>query len=269
MVQDVEKDGARNERSGHEINSRLMAQLEPIVRLLKMVDSMEMPPNEFETALQHKLDVVPNLHTHPGAADKPTIVARTRPAGAARGNAQNDGPNFEVSLASNADLTAVEQAENAARKAALEQQNALPAWHMSSTVTAENTAAVESKSEASSDAQATVKEEVKSEVNEEVVKGEDGEQKPADAGLDESIAAYYAAMAKEAEEGRKEDEEEEEEEESDEEDEFEDVAVGAGAGAPATDAGESATEPTTLKREYDEFAADNDNNDEKEANEDS
>lgn len=276
LVQEMEKNGgsggatARAERSAHEINSRLMAQLEPIVALLKQIDSMEIPANEFDTAFAHKVDVIRNLHTHPSgaattaaaAAAKPTIVARNaRPGGAGtvRGTAQDSLDNFEVSLASNAEMSAAEQAEMSARKAALEKQNALPAWHVSSTLAGESTAATDATDGKA--AGAAVKEEVKEDVKEEGVKTEGGKAKAgADEGLDERVAAYYAAMAKEAEEDKKR-EEEEEEEESDEEDEFEDVTVGAGAGPAAggeAGTGESATEKTTLKREYDEFAADND-----------
>lgn len=119
------------DRTGHEKNSKLMAQLDNMLKLLKQIDSVEIPPNDFETAWQHKVDVIRNQQTHPTRA---AIVVPSKQQEAVRGNLQTDASALEISLTSTEEKSAAEQAEEAARKAALEKQNALPVWHTHSTV---------------------------------------------------------------------------------------------------------------------------------------
>lgn len=202
------------DRTGHEKNSKLMAQLDGMLKLLKQIDATEIPPNDFETAWDHKVDVVRNQQTHPS---RPAVAVTSSKQEAVRGNTRTDANAIEVSLTSSAEKSAAEQAAEQARKAALEKQNALPVWHTHSTVstTAGNVNPI--KTETTVDVKPEIKEEE--------------EQKPDLDALDD-IAAYYAEIAR-----NKAEEASSAEEESDEEDEFEDVGGisgnGSAVGTPA------------------------------------
>ncbi|KMP00742.1 hypothetical protein CIHG_03189 [Coccidioides immitis H538.4] len=231
---EVEGGGAAD-RTGHEKNSKLMAQLDPMLKLLKQIDSVEVPPNDFDTAWDHKVDVIRNQYTNPS---RPGVVVSKQSA--VRGVSKTDASTLEVSLTSTAEKSAEEQAREAARKAALEKQNALPIWHTQSTVSTD-VRLPQVKTEPNG---VSIKPEVdiKPEVKE--------EQKPDIDSLDDSVAAYYAEMAREKEREAQEDVSEEESDE--EEDEFEDVEITPSAvGTPANqaDATKAPSVNGSLKRE--------------------
>ncbi|KAL3483786.1 TFIIE alpha subunit-domain-containing protein [Aspergillus germanicus] len=224
------------DRTGHEKNSKLMAQLDKMLKLLKQIDSVEIPPNDFDTAWDHKVDVIRNQHTNPTRA---AIVVPSKKQEAVRGNLKTDTAALEISLTSTEEKTAAEQKEEAARKAALEKQNALPVWHTHSTVTttAGNVGAVKSESDLK----------IKPELKEE-------DQKPNLADLDDKVAAYYAEMEREKALQAQADASSAEDD-SDDFDEFEDVggvsasdtaspAVGGLSGGPTS-------APNGIKREFD------------------
>jgi transcription initiation factor TFIIE subunit alpha len=224
------------DRTGHEKNSKLMAQLDKMLKLLKQIDSVEIPPNDFDTAWDHKVDVIRNQHTNPTRA---AIVVPSKKQEAVRGNLKTDTAALEISLTSTEEKTAAEQKEEAARKAALEKQNALPVWHTHSTVTttAGNVGAVKSESDLK----------IKPELKEE-------DQKPNLADLDDKVAAYYAEMEREKALQAQADASSAEDD-SDDFDEFEDVggvsasdtaspAVGGLSGGPTS-------APNGIKRELD------------------
>ena len=209
------------DRTGHEKNSKLMDQLDKMLKLLKQIDSTEIPPNDFESAWEHKVDVIRNNQTNPTRAT--IAVPSRRPdltaAAAARGRVKTDESALEISLSSSEEKSAADQAQQAARKAELEKQNALPVWHTHSTVStmAGNVSGV--KAEHPVDSVVAVKSEVK---EEEAVAGE---RKPDVDTLDDKVAAYYAEMAKEQALQEQEDASTPDEDESDEgvDEEFEDV----------------------------------------------
>lgn len=243
------------DRTGHEKNSKLMAQLDKMLKLLKQIDSVEIPPNDFDTAWDHKIDVIRNPQTHPTRA---AVAVASNKQEAVRGTTRTDANALQVSLTSSAEKSAAEQAEEFARKAALEKQNALPVWHTHSTVstTAGNVSYIKTEPDVP----------VKPEIKEE-------EQKPDLEALDDKVAAYYAELAREKElQAQAEASSAEEEDGEDEEDdEFEDVggvsasdsatpavagaAAGPGLAAPATgptSAPAAAPSPVAgIKREYD------------------
>lgn len=203
------------DRTGHEKNSKLMAQLEAFTTLLKQIDATEIPINDFETAWDHKVEVIRNQQTHPS---KPAMAAAAKQPAAVRGNQRVDAAAIEVSVQSSAEKTAAEQEADAARKAAFEKQNALPVWHTHSTVS--TTAGNVGQMKAETDA------EVKAEI-----KDEGDEAKPSMDALDD-IAAYYAEIAKaKAEEATSPDEDDSDDDED--EDDFEDISV-VGTPAPTT-----------------------------------
>lgn len=223
------------DRTGHEKNSKLMAQLDGMLKLLKQIDSVEIPPNDFDTAWDHKVDIIRNQATHP---TRTAVAVPSKQQETVRGNAKTDTTALEISLTSTEEKSAAEQAEEAARKAAVEQQNALPVWHTHSTVST-NAGNLGVKAEEGVDIKPDIK-------------GEEEEKPSADA-LDDKVAAYYAEMARE-QALQAQAEASSAEEDSDEFDEFEDVGVsGSGSATPAV--GGAAPAPTNnatgIKRELD------------------
>ena len=218
------------DRTGHEKNSKLMAQLDGMLKLLKQIDSVEVPPNDFDTAWDHKVDVVRNQHTNP---TKAAVAVPSKQQETVRGNAKTDTTALEISLTSSEEKSATEQAEESARKAAVEKQNALPVWHTHSTVSTDagNVSSVKTEQDV----------DIKPEI-----KGEE-DQKPNIDALDDKVAAYYAEMAREqALQDREDASSAEESDEFDEE--FEDVGgvSASGSATPAANAGgPSGTAPTS------------------------
>lgn len=227
------------ERTGHEKNSKLMAQLDKMLKLLKQIDSVEIPPNDFDTAWDHKKEVPRDQRTHP---TRPAISIPTKAQDVVRSTAKTDAAALEISLTSSEEKSAAEQAEEAARKAAVEKQNMLPVWHTQSTVNANASGAAQIKTEAG----IPVKPE------------EEEDQKPSMDALDDKVAAYYAEMEREKALQAQKDAESEDEDSDDFDEEFEDVGVSgpSGPATPATGAGPtSAPTPTSgrvgIKRELD------------------
>jgi transcription initiation factor TFIIE subunit alpha len=218
-----------------------MAQLDNMLKLLKQIDSVEIPPNDFETAWQHKVDVIRNQQTHPTRA---AIVVPSKQQEAVRGNLKTDATALEISLTSTEEKSAAEQAEEAARKAALEKQNALPVWHTHSTVstTAGNVNYIKSETDAG----------IKSEIKEEE------DRKPKIEDLDDKVAAYYAEMEREKALQAQRDASSADEDDSDDEfdDEFEDVGgvSASDTASPAVMGGPTSaptSAPVGIKREFD------------------
>lgn len=229
------KGGEGIDRTGHEKNSKLMAQLDKMLNLLKQIDSVEIPPNDFDTAWDHKIDITRNLHTHPVRAAVATHPAKQD---AVRGAyAKTDTSALEISLTSTEEKTAAEQAEEAARKAELERQNALPVWHTHSTVSTQAGNVDYIKREpVSGPGGVQVKPELKA---------EDEERKPAIDALDDRVAAYYAEMAKERALEAERDASSADEDDSDDFDEFEDVHGVSASESATPGAGWAAAPPTS------------------------
>ena len=226
--------------TGHEKNSKLMAQLENMLKLLKQIDAVEIPLNDFDTAWDHKVEIARNQHTHPVRA---AIPVPPKAQDVTRGTLKTDAAALEISLTSTAEKSAAEQEEEAARKLAVEKQNALPHWHTHSTV---------------NDGQAG-NGQVKTESNV-PVKAEAGseDQKPGLDALDDKVAAYYAEMEREKALQAEADASSAEEDSDEFDEEFEDVGVSgtSGPATPATAAAPtSAPTPTSavagVKREHD------------------
>ncbi|KAF7594518.1 hypothetical protein BBP40_008965 [Aspergillus hancockii] len=232
------------DRTGHEKNSKLMAQLDNMLKLLKQIDSVEIPPNDFDTAWDHKVDVVRNQATHPTRA---AVVVPSKKQEAVRGNIKTDTAALEISLTSSEEKSATEQAEEAARKAAVEKQNALPVWHTHSTVSTGAGSATTVKTEMDGDIKPEIKEE---------------DRKPELDALDDKVAAYYAEMEREKALQAQEDSSSAEDDSDDFDEEFEDVGGvsasdaaspafgGSGAGAGPTSA-PADKNSVGIKREFD------------------
>ncbi|KAB8231767.1 hypothetical protein ETB97_005077 [Aspergillus alliaceus] len=233
------------DRTGHEKNSKLMHQLDKMLKLLKQIDSVEIPPNDFDTAWDHKIDVVRNQSTHPTRA---AVVVPSKKQEAVRGNTKTDAAALEISLTSSAEKSAAEQAEEAARKAAVEKQNALPVWHTHSTVStgAGNLSTV--KSETDGDVKPEIKEE---------------DRKPDLDALDDKVAAYYAEMEREKALQAQEDSSSAEDDSDEFDEEFEDVggvsasdtaSPAVGGVGPGPTSAPTITPSTGIKRELDTYS---------------
>jgi transcription initiation factor TFIIE subunit alpha len=221
--------------AGHERQSKLYAQLEPLLQLMPLIDAQNIPQNDFDTAYSHAVPIIRNEEINPVRKTEP--VDPTRPSSAAvQGMTQLPAAPLEVSLTTTSERAAADRAA-AQRKADLAAQNALPVWHTNSTVTGETTALGNKERErlnAGLDAPI------------EPTKEEPEEKKEGNV-LNDELEAYYAQMAQEREKEAQEDQEADSSEAED--DEFEDVGIGAsGVGTPSSGvsgAANGSKEPST------------------------
>ncbi|KAK8035078.1 TFIIE alpha subunit [Apiospora rasikravindrae] len=201
---------------GHEQSTRLNNQLKFITDLLPELDSVLVPEMNFEKAYASARPVERDATNQVAASVavdsslKPTAVkgmANTGPTSIAINITASDGPD-----------DATKEAERA-KKEKIAQQNALPEWHTTSTVTGASYSA---------DASASFKKDDEEDKKPEI--GGTADEKE-DAALDD----LFERLKKEQEEAaRKAAEEDEDEEEDDEEDEFEDIPAAGNVTAPSS-----------------------------------
>ena len=218
---------AAGEATGHEKHSKLMSQLNTLLKLLQQIDEEEIPRNDFESAFAVAVPIQRDEQVNPSRATVPVNAAKAKPA-TVRGVTQAAAP-LGIDLTTASERTAAEQEAEAKRKAAIAAQNKLPEWISNSTVNGDVSAAgMQEQQRRLSNAQTNAG------------KAEEDEKTDA-AELNDEVAAYYAQMAKEnamaaekpPESDDDDDDDEDEDEEEDDEDEFEDVAVDGG-GTPSS-----------------------------------
>lgn len=221
----VDDDDSVEVKTSQERLGRLMEQMKKIIELLKMIDDVVVPANDFETAIANSVPVPRDknqLSSIPTNSGKSTSTSRA-----------NATTSLEINITSTSDKTAAELAAEQAKKQMQAEKNALPVWHTQSTVdpTAITTAGAKEAAEKEARALDGIGIAAKSREEEEkkaaAAEGANGVQ--ADA-----IAEYYAALAaqkakEEAEEQEEEDDDDDDDEE--EEDAFEDV-VNSNAATP-------------------------------------
>ena len=206
--------------AGHERQSKLMAQLEKLLKLMPLIDSQMIPNNNFETAFSNAIPVERNEAINPTRKMEPLEVGKGLPT-AVKGMTQTAQAPLEISLTTTSERTAAEQAAEVKRKAEVAAQNILPVWHTASTVTGEATALGNRERERLASGSAAS-----------VLKNEEEEKKDGNV-LNDELAAYYAQMQQEKEKEAREDRDADADSES--EDEFEDVGIGAsGAATPSS-----------------------------------
>lgn len=116
--------------AGHEKVTRLNNQLKFITDQLLRIDSVVIPDNDFELAIQSALPVVRDAQ-HQVA--KSTVVEPTKPT-SVKGLADTGPKKIDINI-SNADGPTEEEREaERLRKEKIAKQNALPAWMSSSTI---------------------------------------------------------------------------------------------------------------------------------------
>ena len=195
---------------GHEKSSKLMTQLDKLLKLLQQIDSEDIPQNDFETAIAHAVPIHRDEYVNP-SRQNPTQLVGSAPPTTVKGITQAADTLLEVNLTTSSELSAAEQTAEAERKAAIANSNVMPVWHTNSTVTGESTIT----KAASKDGQTLPS----------MIEGLKPEEKESKDGLvlNEELEAYYAQMA---EEKQKEAEEDAELDDTDDnESDFEDVDV--------------------------------------------
>lgn len=210
--------------SGHERQSKLMAQLDGLLKLMRQIDSQEIPRNDFESAFALAVPIQRDEAVNPLRRTEP-LDANASATGAGRPAAVH-GVNavaapLEVSVLSSADIAGQRELE-VQRKQEAQAQNALPQWHTRSTVTGEITAVGTKELQRFG---------VTGLGPVTMPKTEEEEKKAEDDGLGEQLAEYYAQMAKERAEAEKQDQESEGDDDEDDM-AFEDVIGVADAGMP-------------------------------------
>ena len=207
-----------------------MEQLKPVIDLLKKIDEVVVPQNEFEDALRQCIPVtrVKNLLTG--------VVVTTGYIGGPGGGDVGDIPYtkgglntaaaapLEITFTSGEEKSAADKAAQTARRNAQLEQNALPVWHTQSTVSGEITKLGLKEAAARKEREGFL-----GETAEDSAGAKKAEPDRVEVN---AIHEYYAAMAAqkareaaEEEAAEEEEEDEEEEEEEEEEDEFEDVVT--------------------------------------------
>ena len=204
--------------AGHERQSKLMAQLDRLLRIMPEIDSQTIPKNDFETAFSVAVPIHRDEEINPIRKTEAIDTGRN-PLAPVRGIAVATAP-IQVSLTTNDERAAAERAE-AQRQAKILEQNRLPSWHTNSTVTGEATAVGNKERERIAARNSRPLEPVKAEEDKRMQSNV----------LDDQLAAYYAQMAQEKAKEAQEDQSSVE----DEDDEFEDVDVGVSrVGTPSS-----------------------------------
>ncbi|KAI7784690.1 transcription initiation factor iie subunit alpha [Diaporthe eres] len=121
---------AERTSAGHEKVTRLNNQLKFITDLLLRIDSVVVPDNNFEFAIQSALPVVRDAQ-HQVA--KSTVVEQARPT-SVKGLADTGPKKIDINISNSEGPTEEEKEAERLRKEKLAKQNELPEWMSSSTV---------------------------------------------------------------------------------------------------------------------------------------
>lgn len=207
------EESVEGKSTGHEKQSKLMGQIDGFLKMLRNIDSVDVPKNDFDTAFSLAVPVQRDQVLNPLKPTVPLNNAKAPPT-AVKGITQAAAAPLDVSVTTGAERSAAEQAAEAQRKAEIAAQNVLPVWHTTSTVTGQKAVVRKKDSESTGNGSG-------------LSKGEQDEKKDTDV-LKDELAAYYAQMAQEKEKEAREDQEADESSGGEDED-FEDVGLGQSA----------------------------------------
>ena len=217
----LDREPDAGDSTGHAKQSKLMSQLDGLLKMLQKVDSEDIPNNDFDTAFSLAVPVQRDRNVNPVQQSVPSNNSKPPPAAVKGMMPQLVAAQLDVSVITGSERTTAEQASEAQRKANIAAQNALPVWHTTSTVTGESTVAGKKDGEQQTNGGALLK--------------EDEEEKKLST-TDEQLEAYYAQIAREREE---EAEEREAASEDDDEGDFEDVLGASPNGTPSSSMSET------------------------------
>ena len=200
-----EENGAGNAAAaGHEVQSRLNAQMMAFEDLLRRIDSAEIPENTFDDAISKAVPVKRDDAVNPSA--KTTVVEKSRlPPQTVHGMKTEE--KIEISLMSDEARKEQERVEAEAREK-FRAQNQLPSWYTNSTLdqdSKDNASGANGLSNGGPSLEADGSEAKVDKKHE-----DDEEQKKKDADLLESIYAMDADNDDEDDESEDEDDDEEE-----------------------------------------------------------
>ncbi len=212
----LDREPDAGDATGHAKQSRLMSQLDGLLRMLQRVDSEDIPSNDFDTAFSLAVPVQRNTSTNPVQQRVPANPPKPPPAPVKGMMAPLVAAQLDVSVTTDPEGTTAEQAAEAQRKANIAAQNALPVWHTTSTVTGESTVVGKKEGEQQANGGALQKEE---------------EEERKISAEDEQLEAYYAEIERERE---KEAREQEAASEDEDEGDFEDVLGATPNGTPSS-----------------------------------
>lgn len=185
----------------------LMGQIQPIIDLLQKIDESNIAENTFQGSLAQALPVPSGSEGIQAHAVKHR--SNIEIAGKRSNGSQNNSTSFQVNITSDQETRELERKQKEER-VRLAQENALPTWHVESTVgktlhdstTEDNNEGEESK--------ADVKGDIKNDEKE--TTAEDHDQ---DRANEEALAAYYAKLAEDEEEDEDDDDEDDDDDDDD------------------------------------------------------
>ncbi|KAJ1329199.1 transcription initiation factor TFIIE subunit alpha [Microdochium nivale] len=205
---------------GHEQSTRLNNQLKFITELLPRLDEVVIPDNTFEVAHSHARPVE---RDHTNQVAKSTVVEGAKPT-AVRGMANTGPRDLSISITDKENITEEEAKAELDRQRKIKEANALPVWHVQSTVTG----LAHDPSSTDPTASAAGKRENGDDEDDKLF--DDNKVSEAEQARVDDVFALLAKQQQEEASRRaaEEEEDDDDEEEDDEDDEFEDVAGNAG-----------------------------------------
>lgn len=216
----LEREPDAGDSTGHAKQSRLMSQLEGLLKMLQQVDSEDIPNNDFDTAFSLAIPVPRDTKGNPVSQRVHSTAPQPPPAAVKGMVSELVAAQINVSVTTGSEKTSTEQAAEAQRKANIAAQNALPVWHTTSTVTGESAVIAKKDGEQQLNGGALHKEE------------EDERKISAE---DEQLQAYYAEIEREREnEAREREAASDDEDEGEDEGDFEDVFAASRNGTPSS-----------------------------------
>lgn len=209
---------------GHEQSTRLNNQLKFITELLPRLDEVIIPDNTFEVAHSHARPVE---RDRTNQVAKSTVVEGAKPT-AVRGMANTGPRDLTISITDQENITEEEAQAELDRQRKIKEANALPVWHVQSTVTGQshdpndNAASTAGKREGDEDDDKLF---------------DDNKVSEAEQARVDDVFALLAQQQQEEASRRAAEEEEDDDDDEDEDEEFEDVAGSAGANGTANGGG--------------------------------
>ncbi|RLV89713.1 Transcription initiation factor IIE subunit alpha [Spathaspora sp. JA1] len=230
----IEDDSSHQASIKQENLERLMKQVDPIIKYLKIIDDSNIKDNDFESALIQSIPAQSSSTASYTLSNKISSRSRSLQNSSAAAASKSQA-TLHVSITANDENYEREQMEKERRRQKLE-QNALPSWHSSSTVGQKSKYEEDEEREGTpssikeEEEEVTVSSDIQMKEEEPV---ESAEQSSAmvtpeppkftntselkDKEAQDALAAYYAQLAEQ--------EAEEEDEDEDDEDDFDDLLL--------------------------------------------
>ncbi|CAI5757413.1 unnamed protein product [Candida verbasci] len=208
----IEDDSHQQASLKQERLEKLMAQIDPIIKFLKIIDDKQIQDNDFESSLLQAIPAQSSTSASYSLSNRISSKSRSANAAALQNQNAKSQATLHVSITAN-DENLERELEEKERKRQKLEQNALPSWHSNSTV-----GHILNKDESED-----IKEENNDVIDEEPKKlsisNASNNTDLKDKEAQDALAAYYAQLA----EQQNEEEDDEEEEEEDDDDEFDDI----------------------------------------------